>query len=132
MSRTKSKSVTAAEIGARLRAVREQNGWQQKELAERIGIPPSQLSRYEAGTDLPKIHTLVAIGEIFQVALGDLVSGRPAGDVVRVTDLDLRDRLETLEELDRRYRESAIDMLDSIIARARQESQAGGRRSGGR
>jgi transcriptional regulator with XRE-family HTH domain len=115
-----------------MRAVREQNGWQQKELAERIGVPASQLSRYEAGADQPKIQILVAISEIFQVALAELVGGRSPEDMIRVIDLELRDRLESLEKLDRHYRESAIDMLDSVIARARLESQAGGRRSGGR
>src|SRR5207248_5433739 len=60
MSRNRGKSATASEIGALIRAVREQNGCQQKELAERIGIPASQLSRYEAGTDQPKIQILVA------------------------------------------------------------------------
>lgn len=132
MSRNRGKSATASEIGARLRAVREQNRWQQKELAERIGVPGSQLSRYEAGLDLPKIHVLVAISNIFRVTVDELVCGRSPGDVIRIHDPDLRDRVQSLEELDPHYRESAIDMLDSIIARARLESQGGGRGSGGR
>jgi transcriptional regulator with XRE-family HTH domain len=132
MSRHRGKSATASEIGALIRAVREQNGCQQKELAERIGVPASQLSRYEAGVDQPKIQILVAISEVFQVKLAELVGGRSPDDVIPIRDLDLRDRLKSLEELDRHYRESAIDMLDSIIARARLEAQAGGRGSGGR
>ena len=69
-----------------MRAVREQNGWQQKELAERIGVPGSQLSRYEAGADQPKIQILVAISEVFQVKLAELVGGGSPDDVIPIRD----------------------------------------------
>lgn len=40
-------SFQAMDFGARLRALRERQGWSQKEAAERLGIPQTTLSTYE-------------------------------------------------------------------------------------
>jgi transcriptional regulator with XRE-family HTH domain len=132
MDRIRKQSSLALEIGARLRSVREQNGWQQKEFAERIGLLGPQLSRYEAGSDLPNIYTLAAICELLEVSLDEMVCGKKSGERVRVVDLELRDRLKSLEEVDQNYRKTVISVIDGILAQARHESEDEGKRKPGR
>ena len=71
----KKNSAIATEFGKRLRAIREQRGLTQKQLAERIETQEPQISRYEGGTALPSAETLVSISQVLQVGIDELLLG---------------------------------------------------------
>ena len=125
MVRIRKQSLLAAEVGARIRALRERNGWQQKDLAERIGVQRPQLSRYEAGLEVPHPEKLITICSVFEVTTDEILRGRRPPDAI-IADVELRERVRRIETLSRFYRNSAIEMLDAIIARAIQEGEAKG------
>lgn len=59
---------TSVLIGKRIRIAREQAGINKKELAERINVSPSTISRYESGDfDRVKIAILKSIAEVTNV-----------------------------------------------------------------
>src|SRR5260370_18876607 len=62
-------------IGARLRDLREERGWTQRELDSRLGILQSKLSKYESGTHQPSLHTLVRMANLFGVSTDYLLTG---------------------------------------------------------
>lgn len=56
-----------------VKQVREAKEMQQKELAERIGMIPHQLSRYENGHELPSVTNLCRIAKALDVSISDLI-----------------------------------------------------------
>jgi DNA-binding XRE family transcriptional regulator len=46
----------------------QERGWSQTELADRIGVDPSQISRYEQGRITPSADVIVRFAEAFNVS----------------------------------------------------------------
>ena len=109
----------ALRVGERLRAIREHNGWKQKDFAERLGITPAQLSRYESGKMTPNAETLVEMGEELHIIVDELLRGRPRPHI----DPRLHDQVESIERLDKIYRDMACDFLRLVLARAAEDQK---------
>ena len=62
-------------FGLRLKELRKQKGWTQKELANKIDIRFSQLNKYECGMHIPPIEKLIQLGNSFRVTLDYLIMG---------------------------------------------------------
>ena len=58
-------------LGGLLRSVRRRRELEVAELAERVGVAPRTLERYEAGTSLPDVETL---GRLLEELNYDLVA----------------------------------------------------------
>lgn len=58
---------------ARLRDLRERNGWLVRDLAARAGIDPSALSRYENGKRTPTPAILKCLAEALDVEINALL-----------------------------------------------------------
>ncbi|MCE7005938.1 helix-turn-helix domain-containing protein [Kibdelosporangium philippinense] len=59
----------AFELGAEVRAQREQRGWSQTELANRVGMTQSALARFEAGGTVPTLPVLERIAVALDMRL---------------------------------------------------------------
>jgi transcriptional regulator with XRE-family HTH domain len=73
-------ATTLAEVGARLRRVRNRRGVTLAALAEATGISKSTLSRLESGQRRPSLELLLPIALAHQVALDELVGAPEVGD----------------------------------------------------
>lgn len=71
-------------VGEAIREARLAAGLTQVELAQRVGIPQSHVSRYERGERIPTLQSLVRIGEAME--LSTVVT---AADVRLVKSADL-------------------------------------------
>jgi transcriptional regulator with XRE-family HTH domain len=69
-----------AEIGPRLRRVRDERGVTLVELSELTGISKSTLSRLESGKRKPSLELLLPIADAHQVPLDELVGAPEVGD----------------------------------------------------
>lgn len=121
----KTSSVLAKEFGQRLRALREERGLTQRELARRIKSHAPQVTRYETGICLPNAETLVEISKTLQVDLDLLLLGHTTtneGDAFAIKDVRLLERVRELEQLDRRFRDTAVAVLEALIIQGHQES----------
>ncbi|MBI4914112.1 MAG: helix-turn-helix transcriptional regulator [Acidobacteria bacterium] len=63
-------------LGTRIAHARDRNRLTQNELAERLGIHPMTLSKWERGEQIPRRTTLLALGETLGVSVDWLESGR--------------------------------------------------------
>jgi transcriptional regulator with XRE-family HTH domain len=59
----------------RLRSARELRGWNQSELANRAGMPPSSIAHFETGSRKPSFDTLRRIANALEVTT-DYLLGR--------------------------------------------------------
>jgi transcriptional regulator with XRE-family HTH domain len=62
-------------LGHRIRKLREQHGWTQVEMAERVGLDRSFLADVERGRRNISIRNLYVIARGFKKTLSQLVSG---------------------------------------------------------
>ncbi|KOX19675.1 helix-turn-helix domain-containing protein [Nocardiopsis sp. NRRL B-16309] len=69
-----------AAVGPRLRQLRHRHGLTLADLAERIGINESTLSRLEGGTRKPTLEVLLPLAEVYAVPLDELVGAPRTGD----------------------------------------------------
>lgn len=115
----------ASEFGARLRQLREERGFTQRELAARLKTQVSQISRYETGFCLPNAEMLVELGRVLRTDVDMLLLGHRSanpGDEPPVKDVRLLERVRELEKLDRQARDTAVTMLEAIIVQGNQRA----------
>ena len=75
------------ESGKRIALLRKQHGLTQEQLAEKLNITVTYLSKLETGSYGGSIDLLIEIAEVFEVTLDFVVLGKPLdhGSVVRQT-----------------------------------------------
>ena len=110
----------AAQAGGRLAAVRKARNVTQVELAQKLGITQSMLSKYERG-DL-RLHgaMLAHIAQILAVSIDELLGVKvaPPPPIPMLKDKRLRRRIHQIDRLSKRDREALIRTIDAFIARA--------------
>lgn len=77
-------------IAERIRALREQAGMTQSELARRLSITRSSVNAWEMGISAPSTQYLIRLAEIFQVST-DYLLGRSGTATVSVAGLSEED-----------------------------------------
>lgn len=62
-------------IGEQLKKQRELNHWSQQNLADQLHISRQSISKWEQGTALPSFANVVAISDLFNITLDELIRG---------------------------------------------------------
>ncbi|HEX8237730.1 MAG TPA: helix-turn-helix transcriptional regulator [Abditibacteriaceae bacterium] len=76
-SEQNTQQASAKTIGQRLKELRRQNGWEQKELSLQSGVPLQTIKDIERGkTITPRSKTLKPLAGALKVTTGFLVSGQ--------------------------------------------------------
>ena len=65
------------EFGLCIVRARKLQGWSQKELARRLGVPRERLGRWERGLHSPDLEDVAFLSEVLGVPLWDLGLGEP-------------------------------------------------------
>lgn len=63
------------EFGEKLQQLRKQNNLTQEQLAEKLYVSRTAVSKWESGKGYPNIDSLKSISKLFQVTIDDLLSG---------------------------------------------------------
>lgn len=103
-------------FGARVKALRKQRGWTQKELAAKLGVRPAHLNKYESGLHAPPIEKLAELAGILGVSLDYLVTGDPA-EGVPLHNTRLLDRFRKLQDFAADDQETVIKLVDAYIVK---------------
>ena len=61
------------ELSKRLQRLRKQAGLTQEEVADRFGISPQAISKWETGASAPDISILVELAEMYRVSVDELL-----------------------------------------------------------
>ena len=68
-------------IGEPIKALRQERGLQQRQLAEKSGLTPSMVSQIESGRLTPSLHTLGKIAGALGVPIASLFETKPDGRI---------------------------------------------------
>jgi len=98
----------------RLKSAREDlRKWNQAQLAERAGLPPSSIAHFEAGSRKPSFDTLHRIATALDVTIDYLLGRTESLDGAEASDPLFRD----VSKLTGEDRELAKDFLDMLAKR---------------
>ena len=107
-----------AEFGARLSKLRKDAGMSQAELARRLGLTQSLISRFEQGQRRMYDDMLAATAKILSVTPNDILGIGPCKPI-KPEEASLSKRmalrLKLIEAMPRRAQETVLDMLDLAI-----------------
>lgn len=90
------------EFHEKLQLLRKQRGLTQEELAERLYVSRTAVSKWESGRGYPSIDSLKAISGFYGVSIDSLLSGEEVLTIAR----------EEQQERDARFRDRVFGLLD--------------------
>jgi transcriptional regulator with XRE-family HTH domain len=101
-------------LSFRLKAVREQSGLSQAELARRLGLSRSSIAKYEAGAHLPGVRVLVRLASGLGASVDHLVGLAVAAPLL-AGDPELADYLQELGGMDAAFRAGVSQVLGGLV-----------------
>lgn len=123
---TQGGSEALSAIGDRLRLLRKQHALSQREVADAIGLPQSNLSRIENGKQRLNLTVLARILGIYQTSIQDFFAredeARRSGEAITSRERQLVDSFRRLTPEDRREVEAFVDYR---LFRARRDRAVG-------
>lgn len=105
----------------RVKALRKQHHWTQKELANRIGSSYQQLNKYECGLHTPPLDKLLLLAEALGTTVDYLITGNP-NENVPIHHTGLLQRFRELERFGKEDQDTVIRVIDAVIAKRRVEN----------
>jgi len=107
-------------FGARLKTLRKQKGWTQKELATKADVRPAQLNKYESGYHTPPVEKLLQLAELLDTTVDYLLSGERS-EATPLHSSRLLDRFRALEGFGAKDQEAVITLIDALIVKRKVE-----------
>ncbi|MDE6687582.1 MAG: helix-turn-helix domain-containing protein [Lachnospiraceae bacterium] len=86
--------------------LRKEKGFTQEQLGDKIGVTNKTVSRWETGVYLPPADVMLALGELFNVSVNEILSGK------RLTDAEYKEAAE--ENLTQAIKASSFSLKDKI------------------
>lgn len=114
-------SVLRKAFGARVKELRKQRHWTQKELANRVDIRFQLLNKYEGGQHIPPAETLIKLSEALDTTVDYLLTGNPVEESPLANSTLFR-RFKAIETFGEEDRTTVINVIDAIIAKRQVES----------
>ena len=107
-------------LGQRIKQLRKQNNWTQKELAAKIDVRFPQLNKYECGLHAPPVEKLIKTAEVFDTTVDYLLTGNHSEERP-LHNLRLMERFEALQEFNTEDQEAVIKLIDAMIVKNKVE-----------
>ena len=101
-------------FGARLKTLRKNKKWTQKELANKLNIGLSQYNKYECGMHIPPIEKLIQISNLFDTTLDYLLKGNET-DMTELHSIKLMKRFREMVNFDEEEQDAILQVLDAMI-----------------
>ena len=107
-------------FGERLKQLRKDKGWTQKQLGNKIGVTYAQLNKYEGGTNAPPLDKLHSLASALGTTIDYLVTGNLSEDIP-FHNTRLIQRFRELEGFEPEDQETVIKLIDAMIVKRRVE-----------
>ena len=108
-------------FGVRLKNLRKQKRWSQKELAAKVDIRFQQLNKYESGLNLPPAEMLIKLADALAATVDFLLTGNPAEEMP-LSNARLFKRFKAVEDFDGADQETVISLIDAMIAKQQMQT----------
>jgi len=109
------------EFGQRLKSLRKDRGWTQKDFATQLGVRYQQLNKYEGGFNMPAVEMLITMSRLLDVTMDTLLTGEVAPDQP-ITNTKLLDRFRALDAFPPDDQNAVIRLIDGLVIKNRVEN----------
>lgn len=115
----KNSKLSKAEIGKRVRTLREERGLTQTGLGELLDLTQSNISAIERGDRGVTIHQAVRIARALRVTVDELLTGaKPAKEkTVKIQDRRFLRRLQQIEKLPKGDKQALLKTIDAFLSK---------------
>jgi transcriptional regulator with XRE-family HTH domain len=105
-----------SDLGKRIQELRKQAGLTQAQLADKIEVSHTQLTRYESKGVLPPADVLERLANIFDTSIDYIVRGNKSEHVESILkDAELIKEFKRLDELPEDEKKSILKVVSSLI-----------------
>ncbi len=108
-------------LGERIRKLRRERDWTQKELAERVGVDYKNISNYEVGRLTPSKKTLQRLVGVFGLTIDELVGDELREPSLVIEDPELLNLFRELSAMPEADRAHLKWMLAAIVRQKRMQ-----------
>lgn len=105
----------STELPDKLKRLRQNLGWSQGQLGQKLGINVQLVSKYERGVVCPPTPMMIKISSIFNVSLDYLLRGDANTAVNKIKNQDLLKKIEEIESLPEEDQRVLTNLLDAYI-----------------
>ena len=107
-------------FGKRVKELRKQKKWSQKELAVKLDSKLSILNKYECGFHIPPAEKLIRLAELFNTTVDYLLTGNRSEERP-LHNIRLLERFKALEDFQAEDQEAVIKLIDAMIIKNKVE-----------
>ena len=111
----KNEEFSKAEAGRRIRALREQRGMTQVELARALKLPQSNVSEMERGARGLTVHQALKLARALRVTTDTILTGNGSAAGKVAPSLKLLRRLQKIEQLPEARQRVVLKFIDALI-----------------
>jgi transcriptional regulator with XRE-family HTH domain len=107
-------------LGDRIKQLRQQRGWSQAQLSNKLNVHQKQISGYERGIHSPSIELLVRMAELFNVSLDYIAfDNREEKNIIPIADRELMQAVQQIDQLSAEDRATIKAVLNTFIVKNR-------------
>lgn len=109
-------------LGEKIKQLRKEKDWSQTQLAQKLGVHPKHISKYENDVHNPPVETLAKIADIFGVSVDYLLNEHPkiiSGTAIK--DNKVLEYFEAVDKMDPEYKKMVFDLIDLITFKSNVE-----------
>ena len=110
--------------GQRLKRLRKERGLTQVEIAERLGLTQSLLSKYERDEFRLNADLIVRLGQLLGVSADELLGMAPPKSVPMVQRAKLARRIRQIDQLPKRDQRAIMRLIDGFMQGAKPHASA--------
>jgi len=115
---THDEKVFFQQLGARIAALRKDQGMTRVQLAEILGLSQQMVASYDVGRRRVPVSLLPQIAETLAVSLEELIGKKDMKLAKRGSAPKLQQQIERIQRLPRTKQRFVIEMLDTVLAQA--------------
>lgn len=104
------------QLGARIAALRKEQGMTQVQLAEALSLTQQMVASYEVGRRRVPVSLLPQVAATLAVSLDDLIGTHGSAPAKRGPAPKLQQQIERIQRLPRTKQRFVMEMIDTVLA----------------
>lgn len=106
------------DLAQNIRALREQKGLLQKEVANAVGVHPSNYSKMEKGERDVSIEVADRLAKFYAISIDELVhmEGQMPGEVT-IEDKSTIERIKLIQQLEEKDKNTIFSIIDTMLTK---------------
>lgn len=106
-------------LSEKIKLLRKKRGLSQQELADKIGIHITHVSRIENGHYQPSLEVIKKLMDVFEVSADYLLNDDTDSYEIRIKDKSLTERIKLIDTLEKKDRDALSQVIDSMLTKQR-------------